>query len=191
MCYLPPSYVYKITIRDTGQFYFGFRKANKVSPQEDLLKFYFSSSKPINDIIKNNGLESIIGEVIFESNDYEKSYWYEQKMIQQNFGNKLMLNQYYQKPDMGYKMFLTSRESVNKMVETRKKRGTQKTPEYIKIQQESHNRKYVVTSPDGETYEIFGLKAHCDKFGLNHSAMSQVGLGKKSHHKGWKCKKLP
>lgn len=188
--YLCPSYVYKITVKETNQFYFGYRKANKLPPSEDFLKKYFSSSTYIQELISTKGLDAIYGKIIFESMDYQESYWHEQKLIEKNFDNPLLLNQQYQKSDKGFKMFCTTRESTLKMVETRKRRGVQKTPEYIKIQQETHNKRYVVTSPDGETYEIFGLKAHCEKFNLNHPAMSQVGLGKKPHHKGWKCKRL-
>lgn len=190
MSYLPPSYVYKITINETGQFYFGFRKANKDLPENDLLVNYFSSSKVIKELISVKGLNSIIGEVLFQSNDPTESYWHEQKLIEQHYGNPLLLNQHYQKSNLGFKMFLSTPESVNKMIETRKKRGCQQTPEYVEIQRLKHNKKYLVTSPEGETYEIFGLKAHCIKYDLNHSAMSQVGLGNKPHHKGWKCVRL-
>jgi hypothetical protein len=190
MTYLAKSYVYKIIIKETNQFYFGYRKANKLLPSEDFLKHYFSSSKHIRNLIEEQGIDSIQGEIIFESDDYKESYWKEQRLIEEYFGDPLLLNQHYQKTDKGFKMFYPTKDSIRKMVETRKKRGCQTSPEYIKTQQEKHNKRYIVTSPEGETYEIFGLKAHCAKFNLNHSAMSQVGLGNKNHHKGWKCKRL-
>lgn len=43
------SYVYKATDTRTGEFYFGYRKANKVSANEDIGILYFSSSKYINE----------------------------------------------------------------------------------------------------------------------------------------------
>ena len=188
--YLPQSYVYKIIVKETNQFYFGYRKANKLPPSEDFLKEYFSSSKHIQELIHEKGLDSIQGEIVFESDDYRESYWHEQRLIESNFGNPLLLNQHYQKTNKGFKMFSTTEESTLKMLETRKKRKCQQRPEYIKVQQEKHNKRYLVTSPEGDTYEIFGLKSHCEKYDLNHPAMSQVGQGNKPHHKGWKCKKL-
>lgn len=190
MSYLPTSYVYKITIKETNQFYFGYRKANKLAPKDDFLKKYFSSSKIIRSEITENGLDSIQGEILFESSDYKESYWYEQSLIEKHFGDPLLLNQHYQKTTKGFKMFSPTADSIKRMVDTRAKRGRQQSPEYIRIQQEKHNKRYLVTSPDGEEYEIFGLKAHCDKFNLNHPAMSQVGQGKKPHHKGWRCKRI-
>jgi hypothetical protein len=179
-----PAYVYKITVKETGEFYFGFRKRNIAEPVNDLLVNYFSSSKTIKSIIECQGLNAVSGEIIFTSFEHEQS------LIEQHQGNPLLLNQQFQKPNMGFKMFISTEESTRKMLETRTKRGTQKTKKWIENQRVKHNKRYLVTSPNGETYEIFGLKAHCQKHGLNHPAMAQVGLGKKPHHKGWKCKRL-
>lgn len=40
-------YVYKLTHKETGQFYIGFRKANKVNSNQDLGLKYFSSSSEL------------------------------------------------------------------------------------------------------------------------------------------------
>ena len=40
-------YVYKLTHKETGQFYIGYRKANKVQSYCDIGIVYFSSSKEI------------------------------------------------------------------------------------------------------------------------------------------------
>jgi hypothetical protein len=188
-----PSYVYKITVIETGEFYFGFRKANKVQPDEDLLKKYFSSSKLIKSIIKEKGLEAIKGQIVFISENFEESYWEEQKLIQAHFGNPLLLNKHYQKTNMGFKMFFASKDVYKRIIETRKKRGRDdpnRNPEWLRKQQECHAKRYLVTPPGCEPYEIFNLKAHCIKHNLSHSAMSQVGQGKKPHHKKWGCKRL-
>lgn len=190
MQYLINSYVYKIVLNETGQYYFGYRKANKLPPNEDFLKHYYSSCKKIKDTVKEKGIDSIHGEILFESLDPVETYWKEQSLIEEHYGDPLLINQHYQKSNKGFKMFGPTQESIAKMVSTRKKRGCQSTPEYLRIQREIHNKRYLVTSPDGDTYEIVGLKAHCEKFNLNHPAMSQVGLGNKPHHKGWRCKKI-
>ena len=132
-----PSYVYKITIKETNQFYFGYRKANKCIPEEDFLIKYFSSSKIINEIIATNGIDSITGEIVYTDTDHNATYWKEQSLIEQHYTNPLILNQHYQKTNKGFKMFLTTPEASAKMVATRKLRGCQSTPEYIKRQQEN------------------------------------------------------
>lgn len=188
--YLFPAYVYKITINHTGQFYFGFRKANKAEPENDFLVKYFSCSSIIRNTIKCQGVESIKGEIIFKSFDPDEAYWYEQKVIADHFDDPLNINFQYVKPNKGFGRFITTADGVRKMLETRKRNGSQKTSEWIEKQRRGHNKRYLVTSPQGEMIEIVGLKAHCEQHNLNHPAMSQVGQGKKPHHKGWKCQRL-
>jgi hypothetical protein len=188
---MQPSYVYKITIISTGQYYIGFRKANNVSPEHDLLKLYFSSSNKVKHVISVLGIDAVKGEILFTSKDPETSYWYEQQLISDNLNDPLILNMQCRKYKSGFKMFLTTPESTAKMLATQKKKRTRLTESWIRGQQQGHNKRYQVTSPNGETYEICGLKEHCLRNNLNHSAMSQVGQGKKPHHKGWKCARLP
>lgn len=49
---------------------------------------------------------------------------------------------------------------------------------------------YMVTSPNGESFIIKGLKTFCRNNGLCSASMFAVCGGKISHHKGWKCQKL-
>ena len=47
-----------------------------------------------------------------------------------------------------------------------------------------------VVFPDGQIVIIKNLKLFCKQYNLNQGAMNQVGLGKKTSHKGFRCKKL-
>lgn len=49
---------------------------------------------------------------------------------------------------------------------------------------------YEITNPDGEVFEITGLREFCRNNGLHHSNMVKVYKNSQKHHKGYKCKKL-
>ena len=50
-------------------------------------------------------------------------------------------------------------------------------------------KKYILTTPAGETFEIFNLKKFCKEKLLNYGAMNKVASGKKKHHKNWLVRK--
>lgn len=189
-----PGYVYKITILETDEYYFGYRSFNRslgLMPEDDFLKEYFSSNKRILNLIRNSGVSSITGEILYIDFDVEEVYWKEQELIETHFEDPLLINQYYNKRESGHRMFIPTDESKKRMIETRRRRRESGLhPEWLKKQQEGHSKRYRVTPPGGVSYEIVNLKAHCEKYNLNHSAMSQVGQGKKPHHKRWKCERL-
>lgn len=58
---------------------------------------------------------------------------------------------------------------------------------------ERHRQKvsdtWEITFPNGDKIIRRNLKAFCKEHNLNQGAMSQVGLGRKAHHKGFKCLK--
>lgn len=49
---------------------------------------------------------------------------------------------------------------------------------------------WLLTSPTGETYTLENLKAFCVGRGLIHTALGQVALGKRHHHKGWTAERI-
>lgn len=55
---------------------------------------------------------------------------------------------------------------------------------------ESQRKQYIVISPDGTEFEIKGLNQFCIEHDLSTGGMSQVASNKRSHHKGWKCRKI-
>jgi hypothetical protein len=86
-------YVYKLTHKETGQFYFGYRSANKVPSSEDLGKCY-TSGKTTQKNFQDFNLE-IIAEVFTHTSKHD-AYWVEQELIRENVKNKLILNKRYQ-----------------------------------------------------------------------------------------------
>lgn len=90
-------YVYKLTHKETGHFYFGVRWANKVNAQNDLGKLYFSSSSSI----KEMGFENFDFNVIAEFFSKEFALEFEDQQIQENWKNPLSLN----KCRAGYKFY--------------------------------------------------------------------------------------
>jgi hypothetical protein len=64
-------YTYLIKHRPTGKVYYGFRSANKVDPQEDLWKQYFTSSPNVQKLIEETGKDSFDVEVrkVFETKE--------------------------------------------------------------------------------------------------------------------------
>ena len=84
-------YVYKLTHKETGQFYIGFRKANKVNSNQDLGLKYFSSSSRV----KKLGFENFNIEILAEFFNWEDALNFEQNTIKENFTNNLCLNRYY------------------------------------------------------------------------------------------------
>lgn len=84
-------YVYKLTHKETNQFYIGYRSANRVKSEFDLGFKYFSSSK----IIKKLGFENFNIEIIAEFFDSKDAYDFEQSHIEENFKDPLCLNKVY------------------------------------------------------------------------------------------------
>lgn len=83
-------YVYKLTHRITGHFYFGYRSKNKVPSQLDLGIKYFTSGK----ITKKNFHEYDY-EILAEFFDPESAYNYEQSLIFENKNDPLILNKQF------------------------------------------------------------------------------------------------
>jgi hypothetical protein len=64
----------------------------------------------------------------------------------------------------------------------------------VKIKKETVNKiaeaiakLWTVTSPTGEIFNIKNLNKFCRENGLDTSNLHGVAMGKKKHHKGWKC----
>lgn len=87
-------YTYKITYNTTGQFYFGSRHAEKVLPEDDLWKIYFTSSKEINFLLKNFGKESFSKEILYTGNS-DECFYLEQSLIKENIIDVKCLNKHY------------------------------------------------------------------------------------------------
>jgi hypothetical protein len=95
------SYVYFIKNVITNEFYYGSRYRNTTysrTPEEDLWKYYFTSSKYVKKLIKTYGKESFQSSIIFISENFDECYWKEQNLIKENIGDILCLNKFYIDP---------------------------------------------------------------------------------------------
>jgi hypothetical protein len=105
-----PGYVYKITHKETGQFYFGSRVANIKQnrlPSDDLWIHYFTSSKHIKKIILDNNPDIFIPEVVITHPIMDEVYWLEQDFIKEHISDPLCLNRHYKDRESGQKIFST------------------------------------------------------------------------------------
>jgi hypothetical protein len=113
-------YVYKLTHKLTGHFYFGYRFANKVPSSSDLGIKYFTSGKYTKTNFSN--FDFLILAEFFNSLD---AFNFEQELIFENRKNILILNRRYQKS--GTKQFIRfgplSPESLKKRAETLKNKS--------------------------------------------------------------------
>lgn len=104
-------YVYLITHKITGQFYIGSRTQNvrkKLLPEEDLWIKYFTTSKVIKSIIKEEGKDIFLPSIVFTTNNIDKCFWYEQDLIKKSISNPLCLNKSYHDPVTTKKIFLNT-----------------------------------------------------------------------------------
>jgi hypothetical protein len=76
-------------------------------------------------------------------------------------------------------------------VKTGPKKGTFKQSEYQKDRsRESLERAWLVTNPQGQSFNIVNLRQFCMKTGLDQGNMVKVSQGKLKQHKGWMCIKI-
>lgn len=80
-------YVYRLDNPVTGEFYIGFRCANKVPSEQDLGHKYFTSSK----LVKPRFYEFNY-QIIAEFFDKDDAFKLEQELIKENLHNNLLLN---------------------------------------------------------------------------------------------------
>lgn len=108
------SYVYKVTNKITGQFYYGSRTENvtkKRSPEDDLWKHYFTSSKKVKKLIEEYGIDSFDVQIISKHDTYEASFWEEQALIKESKNDPCRLNKAWMEPETGKRLLSSWGES--------------------------------------------------------------------------------
>lgn len=85
-------YVYKLTHRETKQFYIGYREANTLPSAEDILE-YKSSSQRVHEL----GFENFDVEILAEFFQGAHAYEFENSLIEENIVNELCLNGHFTK----------------------------------------------------------------------------------------------
>jgi hypothetical protein len=106
-------YVYRLDNPITGEFYIGYRKANKVPSHLDLPK-YKTSSKNIFSIFEE--FSFIIIAEFFNGSD---AYDYEQKLIYDNWNDPLILNENCRHNGKQFRLSHHTEETKNKISKTR------------------------------------------------------------------------
>lgn len=102
------AYVYRVTNKLTGEFYYGYRYRNKtlgIIPENDIWVKYFTSSNRIKKDIKQYGSESFTVEILYKDTDSLKCWQQEQITIKSQWGNPLLLNGKYHDPDSNVEVF--------------------------------------------------------------------------------------
>lgn len=92
-------YVYKCIHKETGEFYIGYRCANKVPSHIDLPQYRTSSKKVKPRFVEFNW------QIIAEFFDKTDAYWFEQSLIKENWNDPLLLNDKYQDQANGNESF--------------------------------------------------------------------------------------
>lgn len=83
----PHPYVYILTHKITGEFYIGYRSANKVPADQDLGRVYFTSSSKVKPIFDE--FDSVILAEFFDPDD---AYLFEQSLIFENWNDPMTIN---------------------------------------------------------------------------------------------------
>lgn len=105
-------YVYKLTHKETKQFYFGYRSGNKLPASSDLGNCYKTSSMLVKDI----GFDKFDYEILeeFYHSDREvaadMAYNLENTLIENNFNDVLCLNQQFYNVERGKGRFRVTDE---------------------------------------------------------------------------------
>lgn len=186
-----PAYVYQIRNRITREYYIGFRKAHIAKnrlPEQDFLIYYFTSSTKVLDMIKEHGLKSFEGEILYQDTDHMEAYWYEQKLIKQNWSDPLLLNGHYQDRVTNKNVFLLSshtesaklkiskahkgkapsKETIEKMVKTRRDRRNYKHgPETIEKMLTTKKKNGTMNSNTPESREK-SRQTKLERYGVPH-----------------------
>lgn len=85
-------YVYIVTHRQDGSYYFGMRSAHRTSPEEDLGVHYFTSNKRI-----QRNFHEYETQVIAVFLSWEDAFTFENEMIERHWGDPLLLNHHFQR----------------------------------------------------------------------------------------------
>lgn len=83
-------YVYKLVHKESGEFYIGYRSANKLPAHLDLPQYQTSSK-----IVKEIGFNNFNWEIIAEFHNWEAAYDFESELIRENINDPLCINGHY------------------------------------------------------------------------------------------------
>jgi hypothetical protein len=220
-------YVYLGTHKTDGRFYIGSRYTVKLklSPSDDLV-LYRTSSKIVKPIF-----DEFDWVILAQFLTPEAAFDFEQELIEQHWGDTLMLNRACYNGDNGRFMNglqgkVLTEEHKQKLSNAKKGKPGTKWTDAHKLQHsadrkgkasnrpgfkhtEEHKlkmsimqkgkvlkdedilkwcKRFIITDPNGNVYDILNLNKFCRENGLTNSNMTYVAKGKYSNHKGWLCR---
>jgi hypothetical protein len=85
-------YTYLVIHKASGHFYYGVRLSNKLRPQDDLGKVYFTSSATVKTIITAEGVDAFTWHVRKLFDDKKQAALWEYKVIRRMLTNNKILN---------------------------------------------------------------------------------------------------
>lgn len=142
-------YVYRLDHNTTGQYYFGFRCANKVPALEDIGIRYFTSSKTIKEL----GFENFTITVLAEFFDKDGAFNFESHLIEKHIQDFLCLNKALNGKLCPIRKFTTTahRENLSKSLKGKSGKRTIKREEgYQK------HRLFIAALSDQDRKDMFG-----------------------------------
>lgn len=98
------AYVYYIKNKETNQYYYGSRSKDSTG---DFWIKYFTSSVYVKRLIQEHSADSFECKILFEYDDHDVCYWYEQLLIRETFRHENSLNKTFIDPDTGNSKFAT------------------------------------------------------------------------------------
>jgi hypothetical protein len=171
-------YTYLIKHRPSGKVYYGFRSANKVDPEQDLWKQYFTSSSKVQQLIEETGVDSFDVEVrrVFETK--EQAILWETRVLRRC--RVLEDDRWINQNIAGY--VVPTEESRKKISDYHKdKPKTDEHKQKIRQSQKGSKRpwskKNLPTDTSGENNGMFG-KHHSDE------AKKKIGEKNRVHMQG-------
>ena len=95
----------------------------------------------------------------------------------------------------GYKCKLLSKSTKqmsdeNKKIISNINKGRRATKETIEKIIDSNSTHWEVQTPEGSIIEVYNLKDYCNNNDILYHCMTRVAYGRRTHHKGYKVKKL-
>ena len=167
-------YVYKLTHKNTNEYYFGYREANTVSCLDDIGIKYFTSSEYVQKI----GFENFHIEIMCECKTGDEAYDIEQILIYACWTDQLLLNKHcvdiYTNINR-FKCYGHSDEDKEKMRKNHYNNSGKNNPRY--------------DTQIYHWYHIDGKEEICTQYELrkkyNLGFISSVLSGKNQSYKGW------
>ena len=209
--------IYKATNKSNGKIYIGFdsnwpkrRNEHKTDSKRRKTKFC--------NAIKKYGWDSFEWEVIYQSKDYnhtlekmENKFIVEYDSYRNGYNSTLggegskgikLSKEHKNKISKSNKGKKVSEETKELLREIRKNqknvdisgigsywRGRKRSKEDLEKKSQIFGKEWIVIKPNGERMNIKSLRKFCRENDLSASHMGSVALGKRTHHKGWKCEK--